>query len=171
MNDQNINSHPFEKCVDWPRLLELRRKWTQEGKTVVWTNGCFDLIHAGHVRSLLAAKRLGDVLVVGINSDASVNRIKGPTRPLMPQRQRAEVLAAFECVDAVVVFDEPTPEASLEKLKPEIHCKGSDYAPPHGKPVPEARIVQSYGGRIEYLPMVEGISTTELVRRIQKMVQ
>jgi D-beta-D-heptose 7-phosphate kinase/D-beta-D-heptose 1-phosphate adenosyltransferase len=146
--------------------LELRRRYRNEGKAVVWTNGCFDLLHVGHVYNLQAARKFGDVLILGLNSDSSVSRLKGPKRPIIPAAERAELLAALECVDHVIVFDELTPEASLERLKPDIHCKGEDYAPPHGKPIPEAKIVTAYGGRIAFLPLVPGVSTTDLVDRI-----
>jgi D-glycero-beta-D-manno-heptose 1-phosphate adenylyltransferase len=139
------------------------------GKVVAWTNGCFDLFHAGHARSLRAARALGDVLVVGVNSDTSVRRLKGPGRPVLPTRERAELVASLACVDCAVVFDEDTPEECIRLLRPDVHCKGADYAPPHGKPVPEAALVESYGGRVAYLPLVEGISTTELIRRIREL--
>jgi len=158
-----------DKILDWESLLRRREEWRNEGAVVVWTNGCFDLMHAGHVRSLRSARRLGDILVVGLNSDASVRVNKGPTRPIMCQDERAEMLAGFECVDAVVIFEETTPETALGRLQPEIHCKGADYAPPHGKPVPEARIVEAYGGQVRYLPLLPGISTTELVARIERL--
>ena len=160
---------PCAKIFDWAGLLGEREQWHAEKQTVVWTNGCFDLLHAGHVRSLVAARKLGDVLVVGLNSDASVRQLKGPLRPIMPQAERAELLAALACVDAVVIFDEPTPEQALARLRPDIHCKGADYAPPHGKPVPEKTLVESYGGRVEFLPLLPGVSTTDLVERINKL--
>ncbi|HMC89626.1 MAG TPA: adenylyltransferase/cytidyltransferase family protein, partial [Gemmataceae bacterium] len=156
------------KTLPWDKLLQMRQQWRDSGKTVVWTNGCFDLLHAGHVHSLRSARRLGDVLVVGLNSDDSVRRIKGPGRPIIPASERAEILAALECVDYVVIFDETTPEAALSRLKPDIHCKGAEYAPPNGRPVPEREVVAAYGGRIEYLPLVSGVSTTDLVRRIRE---
>jgi rfaE bifunctional protein nucleotidyltransferase chain/domain len=161
--------HPNSKIVTWDDLLPRRRQAHAEGKTVVWTNGCFDLLHVGHVRNLQAARRQGDLLVVGLNSDASVRNLKGPGRPIVPAEQRAEVLAALECVDFVVVFDEPTAEVALGRLRPEVYCKGADYAPPRGKPVPEAKVVESYGGRIVYLPLVPDRSTTDLVRRIREL--
>jgi rfaE bifunctional protein nucleotidyltransferase chain/domain len=133
---------------------------------VVWTNGCFDLLHAGHARSLTAARNLGDVLVVGLNSDRSVRAIKGSCRPILPEAERAELLAAFACVDAVIIFDEDTPEAALRRLKPDVHCKGADYAPPHGKAVPERVVVEAYGGRVEFLPLLPGVSTTEIIQRL-----
>jgi rfaE bifunctional protein nucleotidyltransferase chain/domain len=154
------------KVVGWEELLVLREQWRAGGQAVVWSNGCFDLLHVGHVRSLQAARALGDVLVVGVNSDASVRRLKGPGRPIIPAAQRMELLAALECVDAVIEFDEATPEQALARLQPDIHCKGADYAPPDGKPIPEAAVVEAYGGRVAYLPLVEGISTTEHIERI-----
>lgn len=154
------------KLMHWDILLALRRQWRAEGKTVVWTNGCFDLLHVGHVRSLEAARRLGQVLVVGVNSDPSVRQLKGDGRPIVPASQRAEVLTALKCVDYVVIFDEATPEAALSRLKPDVHCKGADYAPPHGKPIPEAGVVESYGGRIEFLPLFPSVSTSDLIQRI-----
>jgi D-beta-D-heptose 7-phosphate kinase/D-beta-D-heptose 1-phosphate adenosyltransferase len=146
-------------------LLPIRKDCAEQGKTVVWTNGCFDLLHAGHVRSLRDAKVLGDILVVGINSDRSVRAIKGALRPVVNQEDRAEVLAALECVDYVTIFDESDPVRVLSLLRPDIHCKGADYA--DGKrPVPERDIVLGYGGRIEFLPIHEGFSTSGLIRRI-----
>jgi rfaE bifunctional protein nucleotidyltransferase chain/domain len=152
--------------MTWPPLLAWRERARHDGRTVVWTNGCFDLLHVGHVRNLQAARALGDALVVGVNDDASVRRLKGPQRPILPAEQRAELLAALECVDAVVLFPEDTPAAALERLRPDIHCKGADYAPPHGKPIPEAAVVAAYGGRIAFLPLVPGLSTSDLVQRI-----
>ena len=102
-------------------LAAQREEWRRQGQTVVWTNGCFDLLHAGHIRTLQAAKGFGDRLIVGINSDASIRRLKGPQRPLIPQEERAEIIAALACVDAVLVFDEDTPEACIRTLHPDIH--------------------------------------------------
>jgi rfaE bifunctional protein nucleotidyltransferase chain/domain len=136
------------------------------GKTIAWTNGCFDLVHAGHVRSLQSARAFGDLLVVGVNSDHTVRRLKGPGRPVFPASERIELLAAFACIDHLVVFDEDTPEAMIRLLQPDVHCKGADYAPPDGKPIPEAELVESYGGRVAFLPMVAGLSTSEIIRRI-----
>jgi len=135
----------------------------------VWTNGCFDLIHLGHVHNLEACRAQGDVLIVGINSDAAVRQLKGAGRPIIPDAERSALIAALECVDAVVVFPDLTPEACLAQLQPEVHCKGADYAPPHGKPIPEARVVAAYGGRIAFLPLLPSLSTTELVRRIREL--
>src|SRR5438034_1454627 len=159
-------ARPVPKITTLDAVVALRDRWRAEGKTVVWTNGCFDLLHVGHVRSLQAARALGDVLVVGINSDDSVRLLKGPGRPMMAAADRAEVLSALGAVDFVVVFDDETPELALEQLQPDVHAKGADYAPPNGKPIPEREIVEAYGGRVEFLPLVEGISTTALTERI-----
>jgi rfaE bifunctional protein nucleotidyltransferase chain/domain len=158
------------RLVAWDALLALRGQWQHQGKTVVWTNGCFDLFHLGHLRSLCAARRLGDVLIVGVNSDESVRLLKGPDRPIVPATERAEIVAALVCVDHVLVFDDLTPERILGQLRPEVHCKGADYAPPSSRPVPEAPLVHAYGGRIEFLPLVPITSTTERIKRIQKLV-
>ncbi len=157
---------PRRKVIPWPELLETREELRRVSRRVVWTNGCFDLLHPGHVSSLEAARALGEVLVVGVNSDASVRVLKGPGRPVLSQDERAAVLAALECVDYVVVFDEPTPTTALRRLRPDVHCKGADYAPPHGKPVPERAVVEAYGGRVEFLPLAPGLSTSELLRRV-----
>jgi rfaE bifunctional protein nucleotidyltransferase chain/domain len=160
--------HPEEKILGWQTLLRLRKQWGRDGKTIVWTNGCFDLLHVGHIRSLVAARSLGDILVVGVNSDSSVRRLKGKDRPVIPGLERVEMLAALECIDYVITFSELTPERALFRLKPDVHCKGIDYAPPHGKPIPEAPLVESYGGRIEFLPMFAPRSTTSLISSIRK---
>jgi rfaE bifunctional protein nucleotidyltransferase chain/domain len=130
------------------------------GGTVVATGGCFDLLHAGHVATLRAARRLGDFLVVLLNSDASVRRLKGPGRPLVRVADRLRVLEALECVDAVVVFDEDSPSPVLNTLRPDIWAKGGDYG---GCPLPEAQILQSWGGQAVVLPYLDGRSTTALV--------
>jgi len=157
---------PRDKLLPWPELLAVREQARDAGRVVVWTNGTFDLLHPGHVASLRQARALGDVLVVGVNSDRSVKAYKGPSRPILTQDERCAMLAAVECVDFVILFDEDTPAESLAKLQPDIHCKGDEYAPPHGKPVPERAVVEGYGGRVAYLPLLPGLSTTELLRRI-----
>jgi D-beta-D-heptose 7-phosphate kinase/D-beta-D-heptose 1-phosphate adenosyltransferase len=157
---------PRIKLTDLVTLVAVRERYRRAGKTVVWTNGCFDLLHPGHISSLQSARELGDVLMVGLNGDASVRANKGPMRPILSQHERAAVLSALECVDHVLIFDDPTPERVLAAVRPDVHCKGAEYAPPYGKPVPEAATVIGYGGRIEYLPIVPGISTTDLVGRI-----
>jgi D-beta-D-heptose 7-phosphate kinase/D-beta-D-heptose 1-phosphate adenosyltransferase len=129
----------------------------------VFTNGCFDLLHVGHLRYLQAARALGARLVVGLNTDASVQRLKGPDRPILPQDERAELMAGLGCVDYVTLFDEPTADAVLSALKPQVYAKGGDYTPDS---LPEAATVKAYGGRIELLPFVPGRSTTSLIARI-----
>lgn len=154
-----------DKVVPFPELLEERRVWAQQGKEVVWTNGCFDLVHVGHVESLWQASRLGDVLVVGINDDASTRRLKGADRPIVAAANRALLVAAFGFVDRVVTFSEDTPEKVLGMLRPDVHCKAADYAPPDGKPIPEAAVVESYGGRVEFVPLLGDHSSSSLIAK------
>jgi rfaE bifunctional protein nucleotidyltransferase chain/domain len=130
------------------------------GGTVVATGGCFDLLHAGHVQMLQAARALGDCLVVCLNSDASVRRLKGPERPLVPAADRAAVLLGLGCVDAVTVFEEDTPEAVLATLRPHVWAKGADYAV---EDLPEAPLLETWGGQAVVLPYLPGRSTTGLV--------
>ncbi len=156
------------RVVTWAEMGDLRELWGREKKCVVWTNGCFDILHVGHLRNLQACKACGDVLVVGLNSDASVSQIKGPTRPVNAEDDRAELLAGLACVDAVVIFGESTPEIPLARLRPDVHCKGEDYMPPHGKPIPEAAVVAAYGGRICYIPLVPGRSTTATIEKSRR---
>jgi rfaE bifunctional protein nucleotidyltransferase chain/domain len=159
-----IGATAASKVIGYDDLVERREAWRDAGLRVVWTNGCFDLLHVGHVRSLEAARALGDVLVVGLNGDRTVRELKGEGRPLMPAAQRAEIVAALEVVDHVVIFEEATPEAALARLQPDIHAKGADYK---GKPLPEREVVESYGGRVEFLPLVPEVSTTALVERLR----
>ncbi|GAA4742215.1 D-glycero-beta-D-manno-heptose 1-phosphate adenylyltransferase [Modestobacter marinus] len=144
------------------RLTALLGRVRAAGGTVVATGGCFDLLHAGHVATLRAARGLGDCLVVCINSDASVSRLKGPSRPLVTAADRARVLEALEFVDAVVVFDEDTPTQVLERVRPDVWAKGGDYA---GADLPEAAVLQTWGGQAVVLPYLDGHSTTALVER------
>lgn len=141
---------------------DLVRRTRLQGGTVVATGGCFDLLHPGHVSLLHQAARLGDLLVVCLNSDASVRALKGPGRPVMGQADRARVLSALGCVDAVMVFDEETPTALLERLRPDLWVKGGDYGPLE---LPEASLVRGHGGQVLLLPYLEGRSTTRLVQR------
>jgi rfaE bifunctional protein nucleotidyltransferase chain/domain len=141
-----------------------------EGRRLVVTNGCFDLIHAGHVAYLAAARALGDVLLVGLNGDATVRALKGPDRPLTTQADRAAVLLALRVVDALVIFDEPTAGPLLEDLRPPIYAKGGDYAPTGGGagiPLPEEPVVRGYGGAIHLLPYMDGRSTSALIDRVR----
>ena len=135
-----------------------------KGATVVFTNGCFDVLHAGHVRYLTKARAMGDFLVIGLNSDDSVRRLKGNGRPINTEDDRAEVLDALRAVDAVTIFDEPTAEALIAMVRPDVYVKGGDYTL---ETLPEAKIVQEYGGRVEFVPLVEGRSTTNVIERIR----
>ncbi|MFF1254675.1 PfkB family carbohydrate kinase [Pseudarthrobacter sp. NPDC058329] len=146
--------------------LLLARAVRESGGKVVATGGCFDLLHAGHVRSLAAARELGDCLIVCLNSDDSVRRLKGPERPIIGQHDRAELLLAMECVDAVMVFDEDTPEAALERLRPDIWVKGGDYK---GASLPEASLVESWGGQCLTVPYHPARSTTGLADALAKV--
>jgi D-beta-D-heptose 7-phosphate kinase/D-beta-D-heptose 1-phosphate adenosyltransferase len=135
----------------------------QSGLRVVFTNGCFDLLHLGHVRYLEEARDLGDLLVVAINSDRSVKQIKGASRPVVGQEERSEVLAALHCVDIVVIFEEPDPLAVIRQLQPDVLVKGADW--PHDRII-GADLVESRGGRVVPIPLVEGMSTTRIIERI-----
>lgn len=146
--------------------LLLARSIRESGGKVVATGGCFDLIHAGHIRSLTAARELGDCLIVCLNSDDSVRRLKGPERPIIGQHDRAELLLAMECVDAVMVFDEDTPEAALARLRPDIWVKGGDYK---GARLPETELVESWGGRCLTVPFHPARSTTGLADALAKV--
>lgn len=154
------------KILGWPALKRRLESLRRQAKRIVFTNGCFDLMHPGHVRYLRAARRLGDALVVGLNTDASVRRLgKGPDRPLVPERDRAEVLAALEMVDYVTFFDEDTPLRLIEYLRPEVLVKGGDWVP---EQIVGADAVRARGGRVKALPFAQGYSTTALVRRIRR---
>jgi rfaE bifunctional protein nucleotidyltransferase chain/domain len=133
------------------------------GRRSVFTNGCFDLLHAGHVRYLAAARALGDLLVVGLNSDASVGRIKGPRRPIQSQDRRAEVLAALACVDLVVIFEEDDPLRLIETIRPNILVKGADWSETN---IIGADFVKAHGGRVETIAVVPGVSTTAIIEAI-----
>ena len=140
----------------------LARSVQSGGGKVVFTNGVFDLLHPGHVRYLSAAKRLGVVLIVGVNSDRSVRAIKGPTRPVNPEAERAEVLLALSSVDAAVVFDEDTPQRIIERLQPDVLVKGADWG---ADAIVGREVVEARGGRVVRIDLAEGYSTTELIRR------
>jgi D-beta-D-heptose 7-phosphate kinase/D-beta-D-heptose 1-phosphate adenosyltransferase len=145
------------------QLKKLVEDARQNSKTVVFTNGCFDLLHVGHVKYLQQARQCGDLLILGLNSDASVRRLKGEKRPLIQEHERAHVLAALSCVDFVTIFDEDTPRELISALRPDILVKGGDYLP---EEVVGKDIVESYGGRVEIIPFVDGRSTTSLINRI-----
>jgi rfaE bifunctional protein nucleotidyltransferase chain/domain len=153
----------MNKILTWEelhRVLDLRRK---EGKTIVFTNGCFDILHVGHVQYLQEARRMGDLLVLGLNSDASVRAIKGEKRPLVPQTERAEVIASLTSVDYVTLFDETTPLRLIEYLRPDCLVKGGDWKE---SSVVGRDLVQAWGGRVVIVPLTEGASTTNIVEKI-----
>jgi D-beta-D-heptose 7-phosphate kinase / D-beta-D-heptose 1-phosphate adenosyltransferase len=153
-------ARPAPPAPAQPDAVALARAVRARGGTVVATGGCFDLLHPGHVRTLEAARALGDCLVVLLNSDSSVRDLKGPGRPVVRQDDRAAVLRALRCVDAVLVFDEPDPGAALELVRPHVWAKGADYA---GRELPEAPVLAGWGGEVALLPLVDGQSTTRLI--------
>jgi rfaE bifunctional protein nucleotidyltransferase chain/domain len=152
------------KVVFLEEALTVRAKLQIEGKTIVFTNGHFDLLHMGHVDYLQRAGELGDVLIVGLNSDASTRALKGEKRPIVPQRERARMLAALACVDYVVIFGETTASSLVEALKPDLYVKGGDWG--KGRTPPEAEVVASYGGQVRLLPYLPEHSTTRLIKTI-----
>jgi rfaE bifunctional protein nucleotidyltransferase chain/domain len=151
--------------------LQQAARWAasaqRQGKSIVATNGCFDLLHFGHVSYLQQAKKLGDFLVVGLNGDASVRQLKGPHRPLVPQKQRAAVLAALACVDAVVLFPQVRAHRFLAAVRPDIYVKGGDYRPETFDPR-ERAVLTVIGSKIRILPFVKGFSTTGLIKKIRR---
>lgn len=154
-----------QKITSWTALARLVRQAGRRRRTVVFTNGCFDLLHAGHLTLLQQARRQGDVLIVGINSDTSVRALKGAHRPMLPQRDRALLLAGLECVDYVTVFSERTPQRLIERVRPHVLVKGADWATDQ---VVGREVVQQRGGRVVRIPLRKGYSTTRLIARIRR---
>lgn len=149
-------------------LSEARRSvadWQAAGQQVVFTNGCFDIVHLGHIDYLEKARALGDRLVVGLNTDASVSRLKGPLRPVVQEYARARLIAALAFVDTVILFDEPTPQALIEALRPDILTKGDDYTI---ETIVGAEFVLANGGAVKTIPLVQGYSTTQLIEKIKQ---
>lgn len=151
------------QVLDLPVLLNERARLRAAGQRVVFTNGCFDLLHPGHVRYLQQARALGDALVVALNSDRSVSELKGASRPILKEAERAEVMAALACVDFVTVFDEATPQALIAALVPDILVKGGDWSVEH---IVGREEVEAAGGQVMSLPFVDGVSTSEVIQRI-----
>lgn len=151
------------KVVTEDQLDALVKRYRSQHVAIVFTNGCFDILHAGHVRYLIAAKQLGDILIVGLNSDESVRALKGPTRPVNSQDDRAEVIAGLEAVDHVVIFSDATAERLVEFIKPDIYVKGGDYTVDK---LPEARIAAAYGGKTVLIPEVPGRSSSNIIKKI-----
>ena len=152
--------------LDRQAVVKQAREWESQGETVVFTNGCFDILHVGHLQTLTRAAAQGSRLVVGVNSDASVRRLKGPSRPVNTEQARATLLAGLRCVDAVTVFEEDTPVPLLEVLQPQVHVKGGDYKV---EDLPEAATVKAYGGRIVIIDLVPGRSTTGLIEKTRTL--
>ena len=146
--------------------LSSVRRWRSDGHVVVFTNGVFDLLHPGHVRYLQSARALGDVLVVAVNSDRSARGNKGPTRPINPEAERAEVLAALACVDAVLIFDDPTPHDVIAAIEPDVLVKGADWGE---QAIVGRDIVEARGGRVVRVQIEQGYSTTSMVEKIQSL--
>jgi rfaE bifunctional protein nucleotidyltransferase chain/domain len=154
-----------EKILPLDRLAPLIAELKKQGRKIVFTNGCFDLLHAGHVRYLAQAKALGDILVVGLNSDASVRALKGEGRPLVPEDDRAEVLAGLAAVDYVVIFPEATAAPTIEALRPDLQVKGGDYT---ADQIPETPAMRAVGGEVVVVSEAPGRSTTSLIDRIRE---
>jgi D-glycero-beta-D-manno-heptose 1-phosphate adenylyltransferase len=150
--------------LDRNSLVAQVRSQKEKGKSIVLANGCFDVLHVGHVRYLEGARALGDILVVGINSDNQVTRLKGQGRPILPELDRAEIVASLQAVDLVTIFDEPTVTELLLAIKPDIHAKGTDYTE---ETVPEREIVRSFGGLVRIVGDPKNHSTSDLIRRFQ----
>lgn len=178
MSNNLFDSH--QKILNRDELAREVRRRQAVGERGVFTNGAFDLLHLGHVHYLQEARSLGDFLILGLNSDASARLLKGPGRPLVPQDERAEILAALTCIDYVTIFAEPTAGPLVELLQPAIYVKGGDYASPASQDgsqrltpdtsrLPEAKFVQAYGGHIQLIPYVAGHSTTELIEAIRRL--
>jgi len=158
----------ISKVKSVKEMKSLIKKLKAEKKKIVFTNGCFDILHVGHVKLLNKAKSFGDVLILGLNTDKAIKKLKGPSRPINNQEERAEVLANLNAVDFVVFFGEDTPVKIISELKPNIHIKGGDYNPEDFKQMPEAKIVKEYGGEVKIVELFNGKSTTGLIEKIKK---
>ena len=156
----------MNKIVTWEVLKEQVERVRGEGKKISFTNGCFDILHVGHVRYLREARKTGDLLILGLNSDSSVRAIKGEKRPLVPQGERAEVIASLDVVDYVTLFDDPTPLRLIEYLRPDVLVKGGDWKE---ESVVGGNAVKSRGGRIVIVPLTEGASTTNIIDKVLRV--
>ncbi len=170
----NLLYNTQQKILHRDELVTLVRHRQQAGERAVFTNGCFDLLHLGHVRYLQEARSLGDFLILGLNSDESTRQLKGQGRPLVPEMERAEILAALTCIDYVTIFSESTANTLVRLLQPAIYVKGGDYARAQGNipdlsRLPEAKVVQEYGGTVKLIPYVPQHSTTELIEAIKRL--
>jgi D-glycero-beta-D-manno-heptose 1-phosphate adenylyltransferase len=154
------------KILDSNSAQQLAVSWQSEGKKIVFTNGCFDIVHLGHIDYLEKARNLGDKLILGLNTDASVRRLKGETRPVVNEYARSRMMSAFEFIDAVVLFDEPTPLELIQKISPDILVKGDDYTP---ETIVGADFVIEKGGEVKTIALVKGYSTTALIDKIKRL--
>lgn len=155
------------KIVSLSDMARIINELKREGKKVVSTSGCFDIVHAGHVTYLEEAKTKGDILIVLLNSDSSVRRLKGDNRPIVNEEERTTVIAGLGCVDYVCLFDENTPCEMISKLQPDIFIKGGDYK---GKHIPEMDVMSLYGGKVEYVSMIDGCSSTNIIEKIKGLM-
>jgi len=158
-----ILSQIESKIVSLPDAVELVSNWKTDGHKVVFTNGCFDVLHYGHVCYLAETKELGDKLIVGLNSDASVRRLKGETRPINGQKERATLLASLSFIDAIVIFEEDTPENLIKNISPDFLVKGGDYT---FETIVGAEFVSSYGGKVITIPLVKNFSSSSIIKRL-----
>ena len=156
----------IEKILPLDRAVEAVAELKRQGQRVVFTNGCFDLLHPGHTRYLAEARKLGDALLVAVNSDRSVRALKGPGRPVLPERERAEILAALGCVDYVTIFDDLTPRSVIARMLPQVLVKGADWGPTE---VVGREEVEAAGGRVASIPVVPGFSTSALIEAAVKL--
>jgi len=156
---------PKKKIMTPVALARRLSQHRKQGKRIAFTNGCFDILHAGHVSYLNKAQKKNRILIVGLNSDVSVKKIKGSPRPIVSQDQRALILASMACVDYITIFDEETPQKLISFLKPDILIKGADWK---GKRVAGSDVVESYGGRVEYINYVGGISSSKIIQKITR---
>ncbi len=161
-----MDGYSLRKIKNKEELKKIVEKLKREGKIIVFTNGCFEILHPGHIEILERAKGSGDILIVGINSDNSVKNIKGEKKIILNEESRLRIISSLEMVDYVILFDENTPENLIAELKPDIHVKGGDYKIDK---LPEAKIVESYGGKIYIFPLLKEFSTTKIIERILEL--
>lgn len=154
------------KIISLEEASKRAEDWQKEGKKIVFTNGCFDIVHLGHIDYLEKARNLGDKLILGLNTDASVKRLKGETRPVVNEYARSRMMAAFEFIDAVILFDEPTPLEVIQEIQPDILVKGDDYVV---ETIVGADFVMGKGGEVKTIPLVKGYSTTSLIEKIKQI--
>ena len=154
------------KICDIEELKRRLTQWRVKSDRIVFTNGCFDILHVGHLHTLKESIQLGDKLIVGLNSDASVNRLKGKERPIVNQLDRSEMLAALEMVDAVIIFEDDTPEELIQMIKPDLLCKGGDWSIEN---IVGGDFVKSYGGQVVSIPFVQGYSSSSLINKIKSL--